>query len=1310
MTREEKREIPGWHMGETLYLLFKKRDDNTYELQVRENWSGHMARGSFVPPYSTGQLNALHKKLNALESGEQQLRAVGQRLFQALCGSEKTATLRDESAEQSVQAMLRRVIQRTLRHRGTVALTFSFAPGCDEFVRYPWELLHNGEHFLLASGVFTLTRALLRPDEPVSNELPVRTPLRILYLSATPGDCVSLDTGRSLEALGRALANLTETEDVILDKLEQVTYDQLVEYMASYGGVSRLNDAETTIPCYVVHFDGHGAYGRLCPNTHCGRLNEIDARQCDCGASLKGSKPQTYLSFCDEEGNNRYIDTQTLRDLFASSDVRLAVLSACETAALSCETRRHQISFDSTLATALVMAGIPAVVAMPFSVEDDLSATFVYHFYEALAEGHMLEEALARARHAMLPKHGHGWFIPVLYRHISDKEEGPVALLAGQNASDEHDHLLSLPGTSTSFIGREQELRNLDALLAAAARGGEQDDEEPGTGSTMSAFKLHPGMHHIALTGPIGIGKSALAMEVVRRNSRKFSGGVIGISLQGGKSFGDALTEITHALRVSVKVMQPDNLQHRVEVVLSVLRSRAGRELPCLLMVDGFEEIKEHTELERWHHFLCSLPQEVVVLLTSRTNPTSMSVLEGAMCRWYEYGVGKMTNADLMKLFAELASTTGLDQRIHLDDPQQQVLLREICELLEGYPLGAELIFGTARLIEGRLYTPEAATRSLAEVRDELVETPLAGIGAVLDVSYRRLSPLARLLLSYLATFKLPFSSAQIMLIVAPEKLAATQEAVRLHGEHTPDHAGDVIPADLARHWQEARDELVQAAFMQFDGRVYTIHPQVRNFALVHLPLDERRRVHRVVASYYTDLVQPSPDEWFVAFEHLEGAGEPQDVQAAVRLAVRASWAMSGRGHTERLMAMLRKAETQASRLGDKTGVGKIQCCIGAILRQRGQFALALPLLTQSLMLHREQNELYDAAWALYELAMLDREEGNFKQASEHAQEALTLFRDIGYAKGEAWMQMVLGEVSRGRGRYYEALGHFDLALTSFRNLYNDEGIASTLRGYGTVHEALGNYVKALTYYEEALRIYNSLGLRAGQGWVLADSSVVHADQGKLDIAEQECRDAITIFREQQIRRGEGWALRAMGEIALEGHNPGNARGYFEEAESIFRELGDGVDLARVLNALGAITFYEQDYLSARDLYEQALEMAQEQDAQQIVGRAKRGLGDFHRVMHQYAEAANLYQQAYDIALALETPAELCAVLRRQGLLKVAQQRYPEALEYWVKALEHDKRLGHPVRTHLETDLQNLVAEHHLEETYSELRRSHGLE
>src|SRR5579863_6253759 len=116
-------------MSETLNLLFQCREDGTFELQVREGWSGRTVSSSFVPPYTQRQLNALRKKLNNVERSEEELRTIGQRLFLALCCSPSihrvtyppdrvattTGTTRRDPSEQSVQAVLRSVIQRTLR-------------------------------------------------------------------------------------------------------------------------------------------------------------------------------------------------------------------------------------------------------------------------------------------------------------------------------------------------------------------------------------------------------------------------------------------------------------------------------------------------------------------------------------------------------------------------------------------------------------------------------------------------------------------------------------------------------------------------------------------------------------------------------------------------------------------------------------------------------------------------------------------------------------------------------------------------------------------------------------------------------------------------------------------------------------------------------------------------------------------------------------------------------------------------------------------------------------------------------------------
>ncbi|GHO51588.1 tetratricopeptide repeat protein [Ktedonobacter robiniae] len=1297
-------------MSETINFLFQSRDKGHFELQVKESWSGRTVRGNFIPPYTTKQLNLLLKKLNTLQNNNtQNLREIGYRLFLSLCGMDVTSPLplnaRPHEAEQSVQALLRGVIQRTLRRRGTVALTFSFGVGCDEFVRYPWELLHNGDLFLLGSGIFTLTRALIDADDVGGCELPVHPPMRVLYIGSSPLDCAPLETEISFEALERGFSPLIASGQVFLDRLEPPTFDQLVRYLSSYGGAGVFDDSDTSIPCYIVHFDGHGAYGRLCPNEECKAVNDAEVRRCtNCGQSLSRVNPQTYLCFCNEEGYNQFIDAQSLRDLFVSSDVRLAVFSACETAMVAaegphCQKRPGANPVDASLATALVSAQVPAVVAMPFSLQDDLSPTFMSHFYEALADGRTLEEALARARQAMLPLQ-QSWFIPVLYRRVTESDVAPVPLLVSREQPEEHDAPLAHLGSFTTFVGRERELRELDALLLAVSANG---------ANARTAQRQRHNPHHIAVTGSAGIGKSALALEVVRRHQDKFPGGVVGVSLEGGKTFHEALIEIIHYLHIPTRLQSTVDSEHRARLVMGTLRSLASRELPCLLLLDAFEEVRDRNELETWLQFICALPAEVTVLVTSQSNPENMLALENAHCRWYEYRVGKMTDADQLQLFMELAQASGLDQRIHLDDPYQQEILREICSLLDGYPLGAELIFGTARTIEGQVYTPEAATRSLEEVRDELRSSPLAGILTVLEVSSRRLSASARLLLAYLSAFKLPFSREQIALLFQDMVAGTTDGIATLASASLEDAAADSPLQMLVRNWRASRDELVQSSFVQFDGRVYTIHPQIRHFAVSQLPGEERRRVHRIVASYYMHLPQPSPEEWFAAFEHLESAGESQDLQNAVSLAVRASWALYGRGYTAELRAMLQRAGVHAVRLHDTTGEGRIQCCMGALMRHLGRYMEAEACLRSSLAFHQQKGEAQDAAWALYELAVLSREEANFAQAEAYLEEAKVNFVQAQDERGSLWLALVRGELQRGYGNYRPALELFEQAVKGLRQLKDQEGYAWALRDLGATKGALGYYTRALTDNEEALRTFDNLNMVGAQAWVLADRGEIYLHQGKLDAAQQQGRESLRLFQAQSMLRGEGWSLRLLGNVARARGDVEHAQLYYNEALRIFASLSDRVDEARVLNALGAVAYTRGEYQEAQSYYEQALTRVQEQNVLLIEAQTLWGLGDIARAWRRFSEAEHYYTRSGQFADRLALPAMQCAVLRRQGLLRQAEGKYQDALRYLVQALVLDQRQEHPVRQELAQCIHTLVREQHLDDEYSQLKSQYAL-
>ena len=105
----------------------------------------------------------------------------------------------------------------------------------------------------------------------------------------------------------------------------------------------------------------------------------------------------------NEDLSARKVDNQTIADLFAGRGIRLVVLSACESA---------------DLADKLVRKGVPAVVAMQYSILDPSATGFAFAFYQALASGRAIDLSLTEARLAMRNAQGSNkvdFATPVLY-------------------------------------------------------------------------------------------------------------------------------------------------------------------------------------------------------------------------------------------------------------------------------------------------------------------------------------------------------------------------------------------------------------------------------------------------------------------------------------------------------------------------------------------------------------------------------------------------------------------------------------------------------------------------------------------------------------------------------------------------------------------------------------------------------------------------------------------------------------------------------------------------------------------------------
>ncbi len=275
----------------------------------------------------------------------------------------------------------------------------------------------------------------------------------------------------------------------------------------------------------------------------------------------------------------------------------------------------------------------------------------------------------------------------------------------------------NLPTRLTSFVGRNRELQELADLVN--------------------------GNRLLTLTGPGGIGKTRLAMEVAQRLHPRFPGGVWWVDLAPVTDPETTADEVARVLGVTVAP--------GAEVVSAVARALGRRR--ALLLLDNCEQVA--TAVAELAATLLDTTTGAHVLATSRTplrvDGEHLWTVPPLRLPTAAASTAELAETDSVRLFVERAR--AVDPSFTLDADNAHAVV-EVCRRLDGLSLAIEM--AAARL---SVLTPHEIVRHLDErfalLGLQTVDRPTRHrtLEAALDASHVLLSDLERTVFERLSVF-----------------------------------------------------------------------------------------------------------------------------------------------------------------------------------------------------------------------------------------------------------------------------------------------------------------------------------------------------------------------------------------------------------------------------------------------------------------------------------------------------------------------------------------------------------------------------
>jgi predicted ATPase len=350
------------------------------------------------------------------------------------------------------------------------------------------------------------------------------------------------------------------------------------------------------------------------------------------------------------------------------------------------------------------------------------------------------------------------------------------------------------------------------------------------------------------------------------------------------------------------------------------------------------------------------------------------------------------------------------------------------------------------------------------------------------------------------------------------------------------------------------------------------------------------------------------------------------------------------RGRPELAAAMTEEGLALAREVGEPGPIADWLLCRAWVATNQGvapnpcDEELALSLYMESLALFRELGDKASIARVLPYCAQHYWFSGNVDQANAMLQEALAVNRQLGDPYATVWSLAVLGHFTRQREEYVVARAHFEERLVVSRELPDKRLMVGALLDLAQVAHAQGDATKARDLLVEARPLCQELGDRNGEANACMVEGDLLLDLGDYAAARSCYEECLAMRRAAGQTWAAAWALLGVGQaVRLQGE-PGVAHSHAREAHAMFQECGDKSAIAWSLSDLGRAVGDQGDLAAARQLLEESLAIFRTQGKKGGIGRVLERLAAVAVAQAEPERAARLFGSAEGLREAMGAP------------------------------------------------------------------------